>query len=115
MRQTYPGYQYFDRILDKLNVETMMANRVAMGNYLDPKRFRWVFFVDSFLFPLDNSELTARNVDERCLRSFAGEETEARTRTGRVKCVAQNLSRIPGLRYQDPGAESQPRRRFHQV
>jgi hypothetical protein len=64
MRQTYPGYQYFDRILDKLNVETMMANRVAMGNYLDPKRFRWVFFVDSFLFPLDNSELTARDVDQ---------------------------------------------------
>jgi uncharacterized protein len=64
LRQTYPGYQYFDRILDQLNVATMMANRVAMGNYLDPKRFRWVFFVDSFLFPLDNSELTARNVDE---------------------------------------------------
>jgi hypothetical protein len=63
MRQSYPGYQYFDRILDKLNVETMMANRVAMGSYLDPKRFRWVFFVDSFLFPLDNSELTARDVD----------------------------------------------------
>ncbi len=51
MRQTYPGYQYFDRILDKLNVQTMMANRVAMPNYLDPKRFHWVFFVDSFLFP----------------------------------------------------------------
>jgi hypothetical protein len=63
IRRTYPGYQYFDRILDKLNVETMMANRVAMGDYLDPKRFRWVFFVDSFLFPLDNSELTARNED----------------------------------------------------
>src|SRR5450631_2075117 len=27
LRQTYPGYRYFDRILDKLNVETMMANR----------------------------------------------------------------------------------------
>jgi uncharacterized protein len=64
LRRTYPGYQYFDRILDKLNVETMMANRVAMGTYLDPKRFHWVFFVDSFLFPLDNSELTARNIDE---------------------------------------------------
>jgi hypothetical protein len=65
MRQTYPGYQYFDRILDKLNVQTMMANRVAMPNYLDPRRFHWVFFVDSFLFPLDNSDLTARNIDER--------------------------------------------------
>jgi len=62
--KTYSGYQYFDRILDKLNVETMMANRVAMGNYLDPKRFHWVFFVDSFLFPLDNTELKSRNIDE---------------------------------------------------
>ena len=64
LRQSYPGYQYFDRILDKLNVETMMANRVAMPDYLDPKRFHWVFFVDSFLFPLDNRDLTARNIDE---------------------------------------------------
>ena len=64
LAKTYPGYQYFDRILDRLNVETMMANRVAMGSYLDPKRFHWVFFVDSFLFPLDNSALTARNIDE---------------------------------------------------
>ena len=63
LRHTYPGYQYFDRILDQLNVQTMMANRVAMGDYLDPKRFHWVFFVDSFLFPLDNSDLTARNID----------------------------------------------------
>jgi uncharacterized protein len=64
LRRQYSGHEYFDRILDKLNVETMMANRVAMADYLDPKRFHWVFFVDSFLFPLDNSELTARNVDE---------------------------------------------------
>jgi hypothetical protein len=63
LRRTYPGSQYFDRILDQLNVQTMMANRVAMADYLDPKRFHWVFFVDSFLFPLDNSELTARNID----------------------------------------------------
>jgi hypothetical protein len=64
MRQSSPGYQYFDRILDKLNVQTMMANRVAMPGYLDPNRFHWVFFVDSFLFPLDNSDLSARNIDE---------------------------------------------------
>lgn len=63
LRKTYPAYQYFDRILDKLNVQTMMANRVAMGDYLDPKRFHWVFFVDSFLFPLDNKDLSARNID----------------------------------------------------
>jgi hypothetical protein len=64
LKSRYPGFQYFDRILDKLNVETMVANRVSLGSYLDPKRFRWVFFVDSFLFPFDNSQLAHLNVDE---------------------------------------------------
>jgi hypothetical protein len=38
---------YWDSILDKLNIETCLANRVALAPYLDPKRFHWVFFVDS--------------------------------------------------------------------
>src|SRR5262249_50548106 len=47
------GTAYWDGILDKLNIETCLANRVAFAPYLDPKRFHWVFFVDSFLFPFD--------------------------------------------------------------
>jgi hypothetical protein len=39
-----------------------MANRVAMADYLDPARFKWVFFVDCFMFPFDNSAL-ATNPD----------------------------------------------------
>ncbi|HEY5264694.1 MAG TPA: amidohydrolase family protein, partial [Steroidobacteraceae bacterium] len=31
---------------------------------LSPKRFRWVFFVDSVLFPFDNHAISARNGDE---------------------------------------------------
>ncbi len=58
------GQAYFDHILDQLGIETSAANRVAMAPYLDPKRFRWVFFVDSFFFPFDNKPLTARNPDE---------------------------------------------------
>src|SRR5712664_2025573 len=54
---------YWNSILDKLNIETCLANRVAMAPYLDPKRFHWVFFVDSFLFPFDNHEQAARNGD----------------------------------------------------
>jgi hypothetical protein len=34
-----------------------------MAPYLDPKRFHWVFFVDSFLFPLDNRDQTGKNPD----------------------------------------------------
>ena len=54
---------YWDGILDKLNIETCLANRVALAPYLDPKRFHWVFFVDSFLFPFDNRDQTGKNGD----------------------------------------------------
>jgi uncharacterized protein len=57
------GTAYWDSILDRLNIETCLANRVALGPYLDPKRFHWVFFVDSFLFPLNNRDQTGKNPD----------------------------------------------------
>jgi hypothetical protein len=58
------GTAYFDSILDKCGIEISAANRVAMPPYLDPKRFKWVFFVDSFLFPFDNKAVAAANPDE---------------------------------------------------
>jgi hypothetical protein len=58
------GTAYFDGILDKSGIEASVANRVAMASYLNPKRFRWVFFVDSFLFPFDNTLVTGANPDE---------------------------------------------------
>jgi uncharacterized protein len=58
------GTAYWDHILDECGIESSVANRVAMANYLDPKRFRWVFFVDSFLFPFDNKSVIAENPDE---------------------------------------------------
>ena len=54
---------YWDSILDKLNIETCLANRVALAPYLNPKRFHWVFFVDSFLFPFNNHAQIAKNGD----------------------------------------------------
>jgi hypothetical protein len=54
---------YWDSILDKLNIETCLANRVTLAPYLDPKRFHWVFFVDSFLFPFDNHGQAGKNGD----------------------------------------------------
>ncbi|HEX3435321.1 MAG TPA: amidohydrolase family protein [Pseudacidobacterium sp.] len=64
LRKQQQGYQYFDTILDKLNIEQAVANRVELGPYLSPRRFRWVFFVDSVLFPFDNRAIIARNGDE---------------------------------------------------
>ena len=57
------GTAYFDSILDKVNIETCLANRVALAPYLNPKRFHWVFFVDSFLYPFDNHDQAAKNGD----------------------------------------------------
>ena len=57
LKRQYPGVAYFNHVLDQLGIETSMANRVAMADYLDPGRFKWVFFVDCFMFPFDNSGL----------------------------------------------------------
>jgi uncharacterized protein len=58
------GNAYFSDILDKLNIEQGVANRAMMADYLDPKRFVWVFFADSFMWPFDNQRQRTRNADE---------------------------------------------------
>ena len=61
LRRQRPGTAYFNSILDRLGIETSMANRVAMAPYLDPARFKWVFFVDCFMFPFDNTGMTTNS------------------------------------------------------
>ena len=58
------GNGYFSHILDQLGIETAVANRVSMPAYLDPARFRWVYFVDYFRFPFDSQRLEARDPDQ---------------------------------------------------
>ena len=58
------GNAYFSDILDKLNIEQGVANRAIMAGYLDPKRFVWVFFADSFMWPFDNRQERSRNADK---------------------------------------------------
>jgi predicted TIM-barrel fold metal-dependent hydrolase len=59
------GNAYFSNLLEKLNIEQSVANRAMMADYLDPKRFVWVFFVDSFMWPFNNQQQTARNTDQQ--------------------------------------------------
>src|SRR6202045_2836272 len=76
------GTAYWDGILDKLNVEICLANRVALAPYLNPQRFHWVFFVDSFLYPFNNRDQSAKNGDlgvyiplqERVLQRYEKQE-----------------------------------------
>jgi uncharacterized protein len=64
LKKQYPGTAYFDLILNKINTESSAANRAMMADYLDPKRFPWVFFVDSFMWPFNNEREAGRNPDE---------------------------------------------------
>src|ERR1022692_2251338 len=64
LKKQLAGTAYFDSILDKLNTESSVANRAMMPDYLDPKRFPWVFFADSFMWPFNNEHETGRNPDQ---------------------------------------------------
>ena len=64
LKKQFAGTAYFNSILDKINIESSVANRAMMPDYLDPKRFPWVFFADAFMWPFNNERETARNPDE---------------------------------------------------
>jgi len=66
------GENFPNWVLDKLNIETMFANRVAMGRGLTPPRFRWVSFVDALIFPLSNE--TAKKSNRDYAGFYPGEE-----------------------------------------
>ena len=70
MRERGDGYPAW--ILDQFNIETMFANRVAMGRGLAASRFRWVTFADALLFPLSNEAAKRSSPDYRGF--YPGEE-----------------------------------------
>ena len=59
------GTGYWDRILDQCGIESSVANRVAMANYLDPKRIPLGILRGLVpLLPFDNKTVIAENPDE---------------------------------------------------
>lgn len=58
------GDHYPAWVLDKLNIETMLANRVATGRGLTAPRFRWVSYGDPLMLPLKTMSLRS-NSDRR--------------------------------------------------
>jgi len=66
-REKFPSW-----VLDRLGIETMFANRVAMGRGLVAPRFRWVSFVDALIFPLNNE--AAKRASPEYRGFYPGEE-----------------------------------------
>jgi uncharacterized protein len=44
-------------VLDALGIDVMLANRVAMSPPVSEPRFRFVGYVDAFMYPLDNASM----------------------------------------------------------
>jgi len=70
------GDHYPAWILDKLGIEYMLANRIAMGRGLEPPRFLWVPYDDALLFPLNNQAM----IDTPDRRAFYPREEMLRKR-----------------------------------
>ena len=56
MRAAHPT-DYATWALDQMGIETMVANRVAMGPGLPSSRFLWVPFADALMYPLGTAQL----------------------------------------------------------
>ncbi len=59
------------KVLDQLNIETMLANRVAVGPGLPAPRFLWVPFADALMYPLPTAGIV-HNSDQKAF--FADED-----------------------------------------
>lgn len=59
------GDNYPAWVLDRLSIETMLANRVRPGRGLSAPRFRWVSYGDPLMLPLDTTSLRAANPDRK--------------------------------------------------
>jgi hypothetical protein len=61
------GEQFPSWVLDRLHIDVMLANRVAMGTGLTSPRFRWVTFADALMLPLDTKTEGERTPDTKAL------------------------------------------------
>ena len=66
------GEGYPSWILDRMGIDIMLSNRIALGAGLSPARFKWISFVDALMYPLDNSQLKRLTPDRKVF--FADEE-----------------------------------------
>ena len=86
------GIKYFTDVLDKNGIEIAFANRIAMADYLDRTRFKWVFFVDSFMYPFDNSGLAARNPDQAAFMPMQTKMLQRYERQAGLSALPQSLA-----------------------
>ena len=86
MREQADNYPTW--VLNKIGLETMLANRVLMDRSLPSPCFRWVPYVDALMFPLSNEE--ARKARPDLVTSYGSLERLLKTHLTDL-----GLSRLP--------------------
>jgi len=88
---------YATWVLDRLGIDVMLANRVAMGPGLPASRFAWVPFADALMYPLDNQPLIHHPdhkaffpLDEKLLRRYYAESGVA----GKPATLGEYLDKV---------------------
>ena len=88
---------YATWVLDRLGIDVMFANRVAMGPGLPASRFVWVPFADALMYPLDNGPLI-RNPDQKAFfpleEKLLGRYYAESHVTGKPATLAEYLDRV---------------------
>jgi predicted TIM-barrel fold metal-dependent hydrolase len=88
---------YATWVLDRLGIDVMFANRVAMGPGLPASRFVWVPFADALMYPLNNEPLVHHPdhkaffpLEEKLLKRYYGESGV----TGKPATLAEYLDKV---------------------
>ncbi len=91
------GAEYATWILDRVGIETMLSNRVAMGPGLPSPRFLWVPFADALMYPLNNQGLIHNSdqqaffpLEEKLLKRYYAESGVA----GKPATLADYLEKV---------------------
>jgi hypothetical protein len=96
---------HFNSVLDKVGISISLANRVGMTSApLDRRRFKWVPFIDAYLFPLDNTVYKKQSADysiffsseEKLLKRYLEqvETTRPRTFEAYLRFLHESLGRL---------------------
>jgi uncharacterized protein len=80
------GDDYPAWVLDRLNIDVMFANRVAMGRGLTPRRFRWVSFMNALMLPLSSEHVRRANPDYAAF--YPGEDALLKRYLSELKLTA---------------------------
>jgi len=85
------GENFYDWLLSKAGVSTVLANRVFMTPGLKPPHFRWVPYEDALLFPLNNDALKEANPDRKALFTMEDQVRERYLREAGLSAAPATL------------------------